>query len=30
LVLVEAERLVAGGEALVDVLEAFAELLLRP
>jgi hypothetical protein len=30
LVLAEAERLVASGEPLIDVLEAFAELLTRP
>ena len=30
LVLAEAERLAAGGESLWDVLEAFAELLMRP
>jgi hypothetical protein len=30
LVLGEAERLIASGEPLYDVLEAFAELLCRP
>jgi hypothetical protein len=30
LVLVESERLIAAGEPLWDVLEAFAELLNRP
>jgi hypothetical protein len=30
LLLAEAERLMNGGEPLYDVLEAFAELLLRP
>jgi len=30
LVLAEAERLVEEGEPLWDVLEAFAELLMRP
>jgi hypothetical protein len=30
LVMIEAERLIGGGEALFDVLEAFAELLVRP
>ena len=30
LVLAEAERLLAVGEELRDVLEAFAELLMRP
>lgn len=29
-VLVEAETLIRTGESLIDVLEAFAELLLRP
>ena len=29
-VLVEAKRLIGGGEPLYDVLEAFAELLVRP
>jgi hypothetical protein len=30
LVVSEAERLVGEGEALADVIEAFAELLLKP
>ena len=30
LVLTEAERLIGAGESLRDVLEAYAELLLRP
>lgn len=30
LVVAEAERLLSAGEALADVLEAFAELLMRP
>jgi hypothetical protein len=30
LLLAEAERLIASGEALYDVLEAFSELLTRP
>ncbi len=30
LVLAEAERLVCSGEPLLDILEAFAELLMRP